>query len=159
MPGALIATAAVVASLVSIVPSAPDVRSITGDQSGAAATGWFAGANDGVGAPGDALGLSPSVPDTSRSGPARIPLAPASGAGIGGAVIASAVLARRRNTAAAGNQEDPLYVYVPGWQMQRINTADFHGENVGYPGGGPGLVKATIEYNLQVFPPPAEAEG
>jgi LCP family protein required for cell wall assembly len=43
-----------------------------------------------------------------------------------------------------------LYVYVPGWQMQRINTADPHGERVGYPGGGPGLVKATIEYNLGV---------
>jgi LCP family protein required for cell wall assembly len=43
-----------------------------------------------------------------------------------------------------------LYVYIPGWQMQRINTADPHGERVGYPGGGPGLVKATIEYNLGV---------
>ncbi len=43
-----------------------------------------------------------------------------------------------------------LYVYIPGWQMQRINTADFHGERVGYPGGGPGLVKATIEYNLGI---------
>lgn len=43
-----------------------------------------------------------------------------------------------------------LYVFVPGWQMRRINTADFHGERVGYPGGGPGLVKATIEYNLGI---------
>jgi LCP family protein required for cell wall assembly len=43
-----------------------------------------------------------------------------------------------------------LYVYIPGWQMGRINTADAHGERVGYPGGGPGLVKATIEYNLGV---------
>jgi LCP family protein required for cell wall assembly len=43
-----------------------------------------------------------------------------------------------------------MYVYIPGWQMQRINTADPHGERVGYPGGGPGLVKATIEYNLGI---------
>jgi LCP family protein required for cell wall assembly len=43
-----------------------------------------------------------------------------------------------------------MYVYIPGWQMQRINTADSHGERVGYPGGGPGLVKATIEYNLGI---------
>jgi LCP family protein required for cell wall assembly len=43
-----------------------------------------------------------------------------------------------------------LFVYIPGWQMERINTADYHGERAGYPGGGPGLVKATIEYNLGV---------
>jgi LCP family protein required for cell wall assembly len=43
-----------------------------------------------------------------------------------------------------------LYVYIPGWKMSRINTADSHGERVGYPGGGPGLVKATLEYNLGV---------
>ncbi len=43
-----------------------------------------------------------------------------------------------------------MYVYIPGWKMERINTADPHGERVGYPGGGPGLVKATIEYNLGV---------
>jgi LCP family protein required for cell wall assembly len=43
-----------------------------------------------------------------------------------------------------------LYVYIPGWQMGRINTADARGERAGYPGGGPGLVKATLEYNLGV---------
>lgn len=43
-----------------------------------------------------------------------------------------------------------LYVYIPGWKMERINAADYHGERVSYPGGGPGLVKATIEYNLGV---------
>jgi LCP family protein required for cell wall assembly len=43
-----------------------------------------------------------------------------------------------------------LFVYIPGWKMGRINTADFHGERVGYPGGGAGLVKATIEYNLGI---------
>jgi LCP family protein required for cell wall assembly len=34
--------------------------------------------------------------------------------------------------------------------MARINTADYHGMRVGYPGGGPGLVKAAIEYNLGI---------
>jgi len=43
-----------------------------------------------------------------------------------------------------------LFVYIPGWKMSRINTADYHGMRVGYPGGGPGLVKATIEYNLGI---------
>jgi LCP family protein required for cell wall assembly len=43
-----------------------------------------------------------------------------------------------------------LYVYVPGWKMSRVNTADSHGKQVGYPGGGPGLLKATLEYNLGI---------
>jgi polyisoprenyl-teichoic acid--peptidoglycan teichoic acid transferase len=43
-----------------------------------------------------------------------------------------------------------LYVYIPGWTMQRINTAYQQGELTGYPGGGPGLLKDTIRYNLGV---------
>ncbi len=41
-----------------------------------------------------------------------------------------------------------LWVYIPGWEMQRINTAYQHGEITGYAGGGPQLLKDTIEYNL-----------
>ena len=41
-----------------------------------------------------------------------------------------------------------LWVYIPEWEMQRINTAYMHGEITGYPGGGPQLLKDTIEYNL-----------
>jgi LCP family protein required for cell wall assembly len=41
-----------------------------------------------------------------------------------------------------------LWVYIPEWEMQRINTAYQHGELSGYPGGGPGLLKDTIAYNL-----------
>jgi LCP family protein required for cell wall assembly len=41
-----------------------------------------------------------------------------------------------------------LFVYVPGWTMQRVNTAYQQGELTGYPGGGPGLLKDTIRYNL-----------
>lgn len=43
-----------------------------------------------------------------------------------------------------------LWVYIPEWGNQRINTAYQHGELVGYSGGGAGLLKATIEYNLGI---------
>jgi LCP family protein required for cell wall assembly len=42
------------------------------------------------------------------------------------------------------------WLYIPNWTNQRINLADTHGAAVGYPGGGPGLVKATIEYNFGI---------
>ncbi len=32
----------------------------------------------------------------------------------------------------------------------RVNTAHFYGDLYGYPGGGPALAKATVEYNLGV---------
>ena len=41
-----------------------------------------------------------------------------------------------------------LWVYIPDWEMQRINTAYQHGDLAGYPGGGQQLLKDTIEYNL-----------
>ena len=43
-----------------------------------------------------------------------------------------------------------LWVSIPGWENQRINTAYQHGISVGYPGGGPGLLKETILYNLGI---------
>jgi len=43
-----------------------------------------------------------------------------------------------------------LWVSIPEWGNQRINTAYQHGISVGYPGGGPGLLKDTILYNLGV---------
>ena len=43
-----------------------------------------------------------------------------------------------------------LWVYIPAWGMQRINTAYLHGQLTGYPGGGPGLIKDTILYNLGI---------
>jgi len=43
-----------------------------------------------------------------------------------------------------------LWVYIPDFGNQRINTAYQQGELAGYPGGGPGLLKATILYNLGV---------
>ncbi|HET8562610.1 MAG TPA: LCP family protein [Candidatus Binatia bacterium] len=43
-----------------------------------------------------------------------------------------------------------LWVSIPDWGNQRINTAYQHGVSVGYPGGGPGLLKDTILYNLGI---------
>lgn len=43
-----------------------------------------------------------------------------------------------------------LYVTIPSIGKQRINTADFYGEYYHYPGGGPNLIKTTIEQNLGV---------
>jgi LCP family protein required for cell wall assembly len=43
-----------------------------------------------------------------------------------------------------------LWVYIPGYQFQKINVADERGEFSRFPGGGAGLLKQTIEYNLGV---------
>lgn len=43
-----------------------------------------------------------------------------------------------------------LWVYIPEWENQRINTAYQHGVSVGYPGGGAGLLKDTILHNLGI---------
>jgi LCP family protein required for cell wall assembly len=43
-----------------------------------------------------------------------------------------------------------LYLYIPGWRMQRINTAWQHGVSENYPEGGSGLLKDTLLYNLGI---------
>jgi LCP family protein required for cell wall assembly len=43
-----------------------------------------------------------------------------------------------------------LYVYLPGYGMQRINTAFSIGDRVNYPGGGPALFADTVRYNLGI---------
>ena len=43
-----------------------------------------------------------------------------------------------------------LFVYIPGWTMNRINTAAGHGDAIGYPGGGVALLEQTLLYNLGV---------
>ena len=43
-----------------------------------------------------------------------------------------------------------LFVYIPGWTMNRINTAAVHGDATGYPGGGVALLEQTILYNLGI---------
>jgi polyisoprenyl-teichoic acid--peptidoglycan teichoic acid transferase len=43
-----------------------------------------------------------------------------------------------------------LWVYIPGYQFNKINVADERGEFTHFPGGGAGLLKQTIEYNLGI---------
>ncbi|MEJ2149352.1 MAG: LCP family protein [Chloroflexota bacterium] len=43
-----------------------------------------------------------------------------------------------------------LFVYIPGNTMARINTADLVGRAVGWPGGGPGMLKETLLYNFGI---------
>ena len=43
-----------------------------------------------------------------------------------------------------------LYVYVPSWTMQRLNTAWGYGEAVGWTDGGFGLMRQTLFYNLGI---------
>ncbi len=43
-----------------------------------------------------------------------------------------------------------LWIYIPTVGMQRINTAYQSGEVYGYPGGGAGLLKESIAYNLGI---------
>ncbi|HOU14698.1 MAG TPA: LCP family protein [Anaerolineae bacterium] len=43
-----------------------------------------------------------------------------------------------------------LWVHIPGYTEDRINTAHFIGDAYGHPGGGPALAVETVEYNLGV---------
>ncbi|MDX2162525.1 MAG: LCP family protein [bacterium] len=43
-----------------------------------------------------------------------------------------------------------LFVYIPGWTMQRLNLAYIHGVQVGWSDGGFGLLRQTILYNLGI---------
>lgn len=42
------------------------------------------------------------------------------------------------------------WVYIPNWRYTRINLADAHGEASKFPGGGPGLVAETLQYNFGI---------
>ena len=43
-----------------------------------------------------------------------------------------------------------LYVEIPGWITNRLNTALSHGASIGYPGGAVNQLKDTILYNFGV---------
>jgi LCP family protein required for cell wall assembly len=43
-----------------------------------------------------------------------------------------------------------MVVYIPGWQMEKVNKAYQHGQDSYYPGLGPGLVKDTLLYNFGI---------
>ncbi len=42
------------------------------------------------------------------------------------------------------------WAYIPNWRYTRINLADSHGEANNFPGGGPGLVAQTLQYNFGI---------
>jgi len=42
------------------------------------------------------------------------------------------------------------YAWIPTWGLDKINTAYLRARTTAYPGGGPALVKATIEYNFGI---------
>jgi len=42
------------------------------------------------------------------------------------------------------------YAWIPGWGLDKINTAYTRASKIQYPGGAPALMKATIEYNFGV---------
>lgn len=42
------------------------------------------------------------------------------------------------------------YAWIPTWGLDKINTAYLRGVKLNYPGGGPGMVKATVEYNFGI---------
>ncbi len=43
-----------------------------------------------------------------------------------------------------------FYAWIPSHGFDKINTAFSRGAKNGYPGGGPGLMRATIEYNFGI---------
>lgn len=43
-----------------------------------------------------------------------------------------------------------MYVYIPGWTMQRLNLAYIHGEQGGWIDGGFGLLRQTLLYNFGI---------
>ena len=43
-----------------------------------------------------------------------------------------------------------LWVHIPGYTENRINTAHMLGDAYDHPGGGPALAVETVEYNLGV---------
>lgn len=58
---------------------------------------------------------------------------------------------RTTNTVAMLSLPRDLFVYIPGWTMQRLNLAYEHGELIGWqPDGGWGLMRQTIFYNLGI---------
>lgn len=62
------------------------------------------------------------------------------------------LLSINQTTKTAGMLSIPrdLWVKIPGYGNERINTADFYGDYYKYPGGGQQLIKDTIERNLGI---------
>jgi polyisoprenyl-teichoic acid--peptidoglycan teichoic acid transferase len=57
---------------------------------------------------------------------------------------------RTTNTVSMLSLPRDLFVYIPGWTMQRLNLAYIYGENAGWTDGGFGLLRQTILYNFGI---------
>jgi LCP family protein required for cell wall assembly len=57
---------------------------------------------------------------------------------------------RTTNSVAMLSLPRDLYVYIPGWTMQRLNAAFMRGEAGGWTDGGFGLMRQTIFYNFGI---------
>ncbi|NDJ35310.1 MAG: hypothetical protein GYB64_11645, partial [Chloroflexi bacterium] len=57
---------------------------------------------------------------------------------------------QQENTANMLSIPRDILVYAPGWTMVKINQVYNHGEAVGWPGGGFGLLKETLLYNFGI---------
>jgi polyisoprenyl-teichoic acid--peptidoglycan teichoic acid transferase len=53
-------------------------------------------------------------------------------------------------TAAVLSIPRDLWVEIPGYENDTINTANFRGDAYNYPGGGPALAVKTVEYNFGI---------
>ena len=56
---------------------------------------------------------------------------------------------KANNTVALLTLPRDLFVYIPGWTMNRLNTASGYGDAIDYPGGG----VALLEHDLAFIPP------
>ena len=65
-------------------------------------------------------------------------------------VIILVSINRETETASMLSLPRDLFVYIPGWRMNRINTAMAHGAAVNYPGGPVVQLTDTILYNFGV---------
>ena len=74
-----------------------------------------------------------------------------SGGGVGHTdVIILVSVNKRAQSVAMWHIPRDLFVYIPNYTMDRINLAYALGESSNYPGGGFGLMKDTILYNLGI---------
>lgn len=65
-------------------------------------------------------------------------------------VLIVAVLDRKNGQGSLLSIPRDLWVYIPTYGWSRINVAHKIGERTEYPGGGPGLLKRTIEMNFGI---------
>jgi len=65
-------------------------------------------------------------------------------------VIIVASINKKENSVTLVSIPRDLYVYIPGWTMNRINTASQRGDAIRYAGGGVALLEQTLLYNLGI---------